>query len=171
MRSSLWTWSPICTALWRCLLCVTPLLQGWEKTHLHEKEHYCTTGINVISLSALCWCKWSRRSRMLMPVLVSCYQVHNHLPINPSLVHLNLKSSITGWSFNLLPREHLPSGFGMWRLNKALQFFHSTILLSWKNNDSAFLKEQHLKILGDHHKWEASEGSRSRTGFPNISDL
>lgn len=102
--------------------------------HLHKKEFNWTialclfpslnsTDANQTAAAATRSC----RSRLCFP-----HQVHWHLQMAPPTLHLYPKSSITIWSFNLLPRERSASGLNMWTLNKAcsalIQSLSSTIL-------------------------------------------
>lgn len=114
------------------LLCVTTLLHGGRTIHLHEKEPDCKRGMYLISLFKL---YWRERSCIIAPVL-SSFLLSGALTLadHSSPDHLYPNSSITGWSCNLLPTEHLTSGFNMWRLIKTcsalIQWLTSTILCS-----------------------------------------
>lgn len=73
------------------------------------------------------------------PPIALHHQVRSRLPITHPWFTSTAKSSITSWSFNLLP-----SGLSMWRLTRALK--HSLLGL----NCSDLLKQQQLEIMGDH---------------------
>lgn len=120
MKSSLWTWSKIWTALRSCLLCSV-----WEKMYFKEMEYNCIISITPVSLSKLYWHKW--RGSMSVLFTFPLVPVAQSLA---SLAHLNPKSSITVWSFNLLSGDDLPICFGTWRIFKALQYYHSVTVLS-----------------------------------------
>lgn len=95
-------WSPVCGP--QPALCNSCYRE--ERIHLHEKEPRTMGILYQISLSKFYWCKQSGRSRMVMSVL-SFFPLSGALTLadHPSPFHLDPKSSITGWSFNLLYQE------------------------------------------------------------------
>lgn len=107
---------------WHFLLVVTHLLHRWEEIHWQEREHGWASLIGFPILNEVKGVYLGPRVSLADP---------------SSLVHLNPKSSITGWSFNLLPRELLPSGFGLWTVSRprraATQWWTSLILCFWNS--------------------------------------
>lgn len=90
------------------------------------------------------WCKQRWRVARPRPAphpIVFHRQVRSRLPITHPRITATAKSSVTSWSFNLLP-----SGLNMWRLIRALRYSHLVLVL----NSSGLLKQQQLEIMGDH---------------------
>lgn len=134
------------------LLCATPVPLT---KHLHKKEFNWTIALCLISLSELHWCKpGSSSSHTGLPVSsLFLHQVHRDLQMAHPTPHLYPESSITIWSFNLLPRKHSASGLNMWTLNKVcsalIQSLSSTILARPSQTTAA---QDYVRLSGVGHR-------------------